>query len=200
MLWVDAFRAGASRACTAAEGLCPRPAGSAGAARWRPHVGTAAPAARSPAARCVRCRRRNPWRRRACGGSSPAPAAGPTRSRTPGAARGWWGGSAVPWHWRRAVHGWPGMAVRHLVSVGILTAQRGTSDPFGWPMGERVESFDYDYTERPSRTPPVRRRRVARHRRGQRSRRRRRHLHVLARRARCRRPPASRCATTSRHS
>ncbi len=61
-----------------------------------------------------------------------------------------WGGSAVPWHWRRAVHGWPGMAVRDLVSLGILTARRGTSDSQGWPMGEQVESFDYDYTERPA--------------------------------------------------
>lgn len=55
-----------------------------------------------------------------------------------------WGGSAVPWHWRRIVHGWPDMAVRDLVSLGILTASRGTSDSSGWPMGERVETSDYD--------------------------------------------------------
>jgi ADP-ribosylglycohydrolase len=57
-----------------------------------------------------------------------------------------WGSSAVPWNWRRAVHGWPGMAVRDLVSLGILTAARGASGPNGWPMGERVESSLYDYT------------------------------------------------------
>jgi hypothetical protein len=60
-----------------------------------------------------------------------------------------WGGSAVPWHWRRAVHGWPdGMAVRDLVSLGIVTALGGTSDTQGWPMGDRIESRDYDYTPR----------------------------------------------------
>jgi len=61
-----------------------------------------------------------------------------------------WGSSAVPWHWRRAVHGWPGMAVRQLVSHGILTASRGVSGPNGWPMGERVESSLYDYTPHPA--------------------------------------------------
>jgi hypothetical protein len=38
------------------------------------------------------------------------------------------------------------MAVRELVSLGILTASRGASGPNGWPMGERVESSLYDYT------------------------------------------------------
>ena len=28
-----------------------------------------------------------------------------------------WGASAVPWHWRRAVHGWPGLDGRDLVSL-----------------------------------------------------------------------------------
>jgi ADP-ribosylglycohydrolase len=61
-----------------------------------------------------------------------------------------WGASAVPWQWRRAVHGWPGVGVRELVSLGILTGSRGTSDASGWPIGERVETPDYDYTERPA--------------------------------------------------
>lgn len=61
-----------------------------------------------------------------------------------------WGSSALPWNWRRVVHGWPGMAVRQLVSLGILTASRGVPGPNDWPMGERVESSLYDYTPRPA--------------------------------------------------
>ena len=60
-----------------------------------------------------------------------------------------WGSSAVPWHWRRAVHGWPDdLTVRDLVSLGIVTALGGTTDAQQWPTGDRIESRDYDYTPR----------------------------------------------------
>lgn len=55
-----------------------------------------------------------------------------------------WGGSAVPWHWRRLLHGWPGTSgahpadARRLVELAALTVQ-GPDDK-GWPL---VASVDY---------------------------------------------------------
>ncbi|ANH38351.1 ADP-ribosyl-[dinitrogen reductase] glycohydrolase [Nocardioides dokdonensis FR1436] len=51
-----------------------------------------------------------------------------------------WGASAVPWRWRRAVHGWPGLGGRDLVALASLTVSGGRVDPVGWPL---VDSVDY---------------------------------------------------------
>ena len=52
-----------------------------------------------------------------------------------------WGASAVPWRWRRAVHGWPGRDGRDLVTLAALTVAGGRADPKGWPV---VEDVAYD--------------------------------------------------------
>lgn len=44
-----------------------------------------------------------------------------------------WGASAVPWHWRRAVHGWPGHDSTVLVELATLAVGRGRPDHKGWP-------------------------------------------------------------------
>jgi ADP-ribosylglycohydrolase len=44
-----------------------------------------------------------------------------------------WGASAVPWRWRRAVHGWPGIDGVDLVSLGTLAPNGGRADGKGWP-------------------------------------------------------------------
>lgn len=49
-----------------------------------------------------------------------------------------WGASAVPWRWRRAVHGWPGRDGRDLTSLATVLA-RGGPDRRGWPLGPSVE-------------------------------------------------------------
>lgn len=53
-----------------------------------------------------------------------------------------WGASAVPWRWRRAVHGWPGRDSRDLVSLGVLTVRGGRDDMKGWPSAERIRYFE----------------------------------------------------------
>ncbi len=45
----------------------------------------------------------------------------------------WWGASAVPWRWRRAVHGWPGKTSRDLVALATLAVHGGSPDAKGWP-------------------------------------------------------------------
>jgi len=44
-----------------------------------------------------------------------------------------WGASALPFMWRRMLHGWPGLRARDLVRLGVLTATRGRSTSNGWP-------------------------------------------------------------------
>lgn len=51
---------------------------------------------------------------------------------------GLWGASAVPFSWRRAVHGWPGLRSRDLVALGVLVARRGAPDAEGWPPCARM--------------------------------------------------------------
>ena len=51
-----------------------------------------------------------------------------------------WGASAVPAHWRRTVHGWPGLRGRDLIRLGLLTASGGLSYGQGWPA---VAVLDY---------------------------------------------------------
>jgi hypothetical protein len=49
-----------------------------------------------------------------------------------------WGVSAVPFHWRRQLHGWPGYRCRDLVRLAVLTAQGGTPTPGGWPVADAL--------------------------------------------------------------
>jgi ADP-ribosylglycohydrolase len=51
-----------------------------------------------------------------------------------------WGASAVPWQWRRVVHGWPGMRSRDLQAFGSsIAAHAGAS---GWPY---VDAMRYPH-------------------------------------------------------
>ena len=67
-----------------------------------------------------------------------------------------WGASAVPWSWRRAVHGWPRQGcspedrpsdARELMSLGTLAARDGRADPKGWPTVEDVRYREHVATE-----------------------------------------------------
>ena len=49
-----------------------------------------------------------------------------------------WGASAVPWHWRRKVHGWPGLRARDLVAMATRTVNGGRDDDKGWPGATQV--------------------------------------------------------------
>ncbi len=53
-----------------------------------------------------------------------------------------WGASAVPWRWRRAVHGWPGRSGRDLVSLATLAIHGGAVDGKGWPNVNDVRYTD----------------------------------------------------------
>ena len=59
-----------------------------------------------------------------------------------------WGAGAIPWRWRRAVHGWPGKDGRDLVAYATLTVRGGHDDNVGWPS-----TNDVAYADRLSRTP-----------------------------------------------
>lgn len=54
-----------------------------------------------------------------------------------------WGASAVPWRWRRAVHGWPGLDGRDLVSLATLAVNGGHPDHLGWPAGDVVNYVEH---------------------------------------------------------
>jgi ADP-ribosyl-[dinitrogen reductase] hydrolase len=47
-----------------------------------------------------------------------------------------WGASAVPWVWRRPLHGWPGLRSGDLVRLAVLAAAGGEPDEIGWPSAE----------------------------------------------------------------
>lgn len=53
-----------------------------------------------------------------------------------------YGGSAVPYTWRRPLHGWPGLRARDLVRLAVLTTGGGRPDTAGWPTGERLTAYD----------------------------------------------------------
>ncbi|HEY9566346.1 MAG TPA: ADP-ribosylglycohydrolase family protein, partial [Nocardioides sp.] len=53
-----------------------------------------------------------------------------------------WGASAVPWRWRRAVHGWPGRDGHGLTELGTLTVRGGKPDSAGWPGVTDVTYFE----------------------------------------------------------
>lgn len=59
----------------------------------------------------------------------------------------YWGASAVPWRWRRAVHGWPGRDGRDLTSQAWLLAQRGQVDGKGWPSCPDVAYTEDGFVE-----------------------------------------------------
>lgn len=50
-----------------------------------------------------------------------------------------WGFSAIPWEWRRIVHGWPGATANDLANLAVLTIQGGVPDRQGWPSGSRID-------------------------------------------------------------
>jgi ADP-ribosyl-[dinitrogen reductase] hydrolase len=52
-----------------------------------------------------------------------------------------YGGSAVPFAWRRRLHGWPGLRARDLTRLAVLTVNDGQPDADGWPTGERLASY-----------------------------------------------------------
>ncbi len=51
-----------------------------------------------------------------------------------------WGASAVPWHWRRVVHGWPGLRSRDLQAFGSSIPSHTVAG--GWP---HVEAMAYPH-------------------------------------------------------
>ncbi|GAB2908186.1 ADP-ribosylglycohydrolase family protein [Rhodococcus aerolatus] len=55
-----------------------------------------------------------------------------------------WGASAVPARWRRVLHGWPGLAARDLVALGVRAARGGADDREGWPSAPRVDYSRFD--------------------------------------------------------
>jgi ADP-ribosyl-[dinitrogen reductase] hydrolase len=48
-----------------------------------------------------------------------------------------WGASAIPFRWRRMLHGWPGLRAHDLVALAILTVRGGRVGPSGWPGPQR---------------------------------------------------------------
>lgn len=51
-----------------------------------------------------------------------------------------YGASAVPFAWRRMVHGWPGLRARDLVRLAVLTAKRGSVRAGEWPLREVMDT------------------------------------------------------------
>lgn len=49
-----------------------------------------------------------------------------------------WGASAIPFRWRRLLHGWPGMRAKDLVRLAVLTAERGPGDGSSWPTARHA--------------------------------------------------------------
>lgn len=53
-----------------------------------------------------------------------------------------YGSSAVPFAWRRRLHGWPGLRAHELAGLAVLTLNSGQPDAQGWPTGERLASYE----------------------------------------------------------
>ncbi|HUG83401.1 MAG TPA: ADP-ribosylglycohydrolase family protein [Euzebya sp.] len=49
-----------------------------------------------------------------------------------------YGSSAVPWRWRRMLHGWGAEDADDLTRLAILTARRGSPDHLGWPGADSL--------------------------------------------------------------
>ncbi|MEX2621326.1 MAG: ADP-ribosylglycohydrolase family protein [Egibacteraceae bacterium] len=60
-----------------------------------------------------------------------------------------WGGSALPFAWRRLLHGWPGYRARDLVRLAVLTAGRGRPDDAGWPSADSLAGY-YQHAGHPT--------------------------------------------------
>lgn len=60
-----------------------------------------------------------------------------------------YGGSAVPFGWRRLLYGWPGLRSRDLAGLAVLIVRGGRCDPQGWPTLGRL-----DYGRTSSTTVP----------------------------------------------
>jgi ADP-ribosyl-[dinitrogen reductase] hydrolase len=49
-----------------------------------------------------------------------------------------YGGSAVPFAWRRRLHGWPDYRAHDLMRLAVLAAKGGKSDDEGWPASDTM--------------------------------------------------------------
>lgn len=58
-----------------------------------------------------------------------------------------WGASAVPFRWRRLLHGYPGMRARDLVALAMLTVRGGVPDGSGWPGAEPQRGWAEGYLQ-----------------------------------------------------
>ncbi len=63
-----------------------------------------------------------------------------------------WGASAVPWFWRRAVHGWPERDRRpsdshDLIALATLAVCGGEADGKGWPLVDDVQYSEHAFTD-----------------------------------------------------
>jgi ADP-ribosyl-[dinitrogen reductase] hydrolase len=56
-----------------------------------------------------------------------------------------WGASAIPFAWRRMLHGWPGLRASDLTRLAILTSRRGRPTSNGWPTAPTVEGYGDPY-------------------------------------------------------
>lgn len=64
-----------------------------------------------------------------------------------------WGYSAIPWEWRRIVHGWSDASVRDLVDLAVLTVRGGRPDSQGWPGASRIDYSEHAGVESLARHP-----------------------------------------------
>lgn len=55
-----------------------------------------------------------------------------------------WGAPAVPFAWRRKLHGWPGYRARDLRRLAVLAARNGRLDRAGWPDARHLGSSYYE--------------------------------------------------------
>ena len=54
------------------------------------------------------------------------------------------GVSGIPAHWRRLLHGWPGVTGRDLARSAVLAVRGGTPDSKGWPSAEHFPPSEAD--------------------------------------------------------
>ena len=52
-----------------------------------------------------------------------------------------WGASAIPFAWRRILHGWPGLRASDLTRLAVLTGRRGRPTSNGWPTAKKVDGY-----------------------------------------------------------
>ncbi len=57
-----------------------------------------------------------------------------------------WGSSAVPFAWRRVLHGWPGLRAGDLVRLAVRTLERGGEHAQAWPTARRLVVAEEPYT------------------------------------------------------